>query len=237
MSDSNTVHKLFVGNVPYVCEQEDFLSCFSSRPGFVSAEVVLRPNGSTKGFGFVILDSDENTQNLLQQEIYLGDRLLRLENYTADRQVTSRRPSSYKVFLRNVPSTTTTEEIEEHFSTYGNVVSSNLNVREGQEDEYVTAVVEFEDRDGLQKALVDKETTFLDTTLRIYPFQRRTRRVLRGNSRFFNNQQQGNQGNQYNTQDRSAVYRSGFKAGRAVGYEEGRKEGRREALESVQSRR
>lgn len=233
MSDSNTVHKLFVGNVPYVCEQEDFLSCFSSRPGFVSAEVVLRPNGSTKGFGFVILDSEENTQDLLEQEIYLGDRLLRLENYTAERQVTTSRPSSYKVFLRNVPSTTTTEELEGHFSTYGNVVSSNLNVREGQDDEYVTAVVEFEEREGLQKALVDKETTFLDTTLRIYPFQRRTHRVLRGNGRFLNNQQ----GNQYNTQDRSAVYRSGFKAGRAVGYEEGRKEGRREALESVPSHR
>ena len=36
--------KIFVGNVPFQCIEEEFKECFKDIPGFVDAEIVTRHN-------------------------------------------------------------------------------------------------------------------------------------------------------------------------------------------------
>lgn len=249
MTESNSIYKVFVGNVPYTCGQDEFVSCFDKCDGYLSAEVIMRLDGTlTRGFGFVVLDSEEHVNNLLQQEIYLTDRLLRLDNYSSDGKENNkqRHMDTFKIFLRNVPSTTTGEDLEKHFSTYGTVTECRLNIRDDNTEPFVTAVVTFDQKDSLLSALTDRETDYEGTSIKIYPFNKKNRRSTRntsyGNYGSYDNSSYGNSSYGNNSYDNSsydnssyrgnggfggenAIYRAGFKAGRAIGFEEGKKEG------------
>jgi RNA recognition motif-containing protein len=81
------MNKVFVGNVPYNCSEEEFNACFSNINGFISSELVNKNNPyatDTRGFGFVLLDSIENINKLIETEIKLKGRTLRFSRYSND---------------------------------------------------------------------------------------------------------------------------------------------------------
>jgi len=75
--------KIFVGNVPFQCEQNEFQECFENLIGFIKAEIVCKPGTNvSRGFGFVTFDSPENAKQLLENnEIKFKDRNLRFTQY------------------------------------------------------------------------------------------------------------------------------------------------------------
>ncbi|MBI2267867.1 MAG: RNA-binding protein [Candidatus Blackburnbacteria bacterium] len=58
--------RLFIGNLPYTVESRQLLDLFSKAGSVVSAEVVIdRMNGRSRGFGFVEMSTEEETQNAI----------------------------------------------------------------------------------------------------------------------------------------------------------------------------
>lgn len=76
--------KIFVGNVPFQCNQLEFNECFEKMPGFIKAEIVCKNDGSlSRGFGFVTFDTKENAEKLIENtNITFKDRILRFTEYT-----------------------------------------------------------------------------------------------------------------------------------------------------------
>ncbi|MBZ0121692.1 MAG: RNA-binding protein [Sandaracinaceae bacterium] len=59
--------RLFVGNLPYSCNEEELKRLFEPRWGVIEARIVLdRETGRSRGFGFVELAEGVNVQEVIQ---------------------------------------------------------------------------------------------------------------------------------------------------------------------------
>lgn len=57
-------NKLYVGNLPFSCTDNDLLNVFGEQGTVTSARVIIdRETGRSKGFGFVEMASDEEAIN------------------------------------------------------------------------------------------------------------------------------------------------------------------------------
>jgi RNA recognition motif-containing protein len=76
-------HKIFVGNIPFQCTNDEFNECFNIIDGVIKAEIIYKPYTMiSRGFGFITFDSKDNAQKILSQNnIFLKDRLLRFTEY------------------------------------------------------------------------------------------------------------------------------------------------------------
>jgi RNA recognition motif-containing protein len=77
--------KVFVGNVPFQCNQVEFQNCFDKLTGFIKAEIVCKPGTNiSRGFGFVTFDSPETAKYLIGNEsMIFKDRNLRFTEYVS----------------------------------------------------------------------------------------------------------------------------------------------------------
>ena len=70
---------LYVSNIPFSVSSEDLGGLFKDTKGFQSANVVVaKKNGRSRGYGFVIFDTEENRDSALEakKELQAGDRKL-----------------------------------------------------------------------------------------------------------------------------------------------------------------
>ena len=83
--ENDTKCKIFVGNVPYQCTQEDFDECFEKIKGFVRGEIITtQKTKMSRGFGFVIMNSTESANELKKRtDITLKNRILRFTCYSS----------------------------------------------------------------------------------------------------------------------------------------------------------
>lgn len=97
--DNESEKKVFVGNVPYSCTQDEFYKTFSNVKGFVKAEISFRHNNyMCRGFGFVTLDSVENAELLKKRtDMVIHDRELRLTNYNTSYYDGDRTTKTYHI--------------------------------------------------------------------------------------------------------------------------------------------
>lgn len=133
--------KIFVGNVPFQCDINEFQQCFKNLYGFVRAELVCRQNSNlSRGFGFVIFDSPENASKLIgREDIKFMNRTLRFTKYdfniisdtsnviqkSHDKQfeITKNKfitPKNY-IFVKNLNSSISRENLKSIFDKFGNV--------------------------------------------------------------------------------------------------------------------
>lgn len=76
-------YKIFVGNVPYHCTQEEFDACFLNVEGFVRAEIItIHKTNMSRGFGFVSLKTLRDAEILKKRnDINFKGRTLRFTSY------------------------------------------------------------------------------------------------------------------------------------------------------------
>lgn len=158
MSSEVIETKIFVGNVPFQCLQEEFSKCFKNVPGFISAEIVTRHNSSySRGFGFVAMNNIEDAKKLIQRnDIMFKDRVLRFTEYNfQDKLRTSKQHKNY-LFVRNVPKEINREQLKIIFQEYGTVGACfiNTNIRTGEPRG--NAVVEMKDDNEFERLLEEK---------------------------------------------------------------------------------
>jgi hypothetical protein len=75
--------KIFVGNIPYQCTQEEFEKCFKDIDGFVKAELIkIHGTNVSRGFGFVTMKTITSANILKNRNnITLRGRILRFTSY------------------------------------------------------------------------------------------------------------------------------------------------------------
>ena len=126
-----TPFKVFVGNVPFDCRDEDFKKVFKDMDGFVNAELIHRKKlALTRGFGFVAFSGKEKADQLIAQEaMKIGTRELRFSAYDSDRKPRPRPQKEAdrgKLYVRNLPREATVLDFSSYFSKFGTLINCYL---------------------------------------------------------------------------------------------------------------
>jgi len=117
--DNEKLRKVFVGNVPYECTQDEFENIFCNVDGFINAEIVIdKNNNMCRGFGFVTLNTIQNADNLLDNSnISIHGRELRLTGYTSTHKYINTDKIGY-VYVDNIPNNSDRSYLEDVFARF-----------------------------------------------------------------------------------------------------------------------
>jgi len=203
MSDYN--RKVFIGNVPYKCNNLEFENLFKAEPGFKKAEL-QRDNISqnTKGYGFVEFECQEDAMLCMKKSFKLGDRELRLSEYK------NKPTDNKKIFVKDLDDTPL-KDFEDFFKKYGKVLKSYIITNRTTGESKGTGIVEFENEESYNSALDDEDTYINGRKISIYPYKEKFIETKNNNGQFTNSYING-----FN-----AGYASGFNAGYKEGYSRG----------------
>lgn len=167
MEEENS-KKLFVGNVSFDCNQEQFNEKFKSFSGFVDSQLVLdQKTGKSKGFGFITFESSDDVNKLLEQiDLELCGRKLYLNKFT------DKTDKTYKLFLRNLPTDVNDEELNDLLKNeVESFASLKLNKNKENNESTGTGVLFLKDYDNMKKLLSDKELQVNNEKVKVYPFK------------------------------------------------------------------
>jgi RNA recognition motif-containing protein len=120
MSEDN-LRKVFVGNVPFDCEQDEFESAFKNVKGYVKGEIVVEPpTGKCRGFGFITLDNIDHAEELKKRsDINIRDRQLRFTEYrTSNTKKLVDGDKNNLLFVDSLPDSATRDYLTDLFKGY-----------------------------------------------------------------------------------------------------------------------
>ena len=208
MSVENKIYKLFVGNVPYKCLIDEFTHLFNNENGFVRAELIYKPKTEfTRGFGFVEVDSQENADKIINKQLEINNRPLRVSYYSSSLNNNKNRFNNYKLFVKNLKNTTN-EDLHNTFSNFGHVVSAFV-INDMNNEPRDFGVVEFDNKESFNSVLTNRNIKINDTNVTVYPYRHKTEK----NNNVINKRS--------NIVDTKSIYRNGFDNGHSTGYNEG----------------
>lgn len=168
-------NKVFVGNVPFQCTKDDFVSCFKQYNGFVDGEIINdTKTNESRGFGFISFKTVNDVNMFLDSNntVLLKNRQLRFTKYS-DSPKNTINPIINKnyLFIKNIPISITSSILKYIFSQYGLVgkcfVCTNINTGE----HLGTGVVEMKDIHIYNKLLMVKSLIYNNTQLDIFKWQ------------------------------------------------------------------
>lgn len=161
--------KIFVGNVPFQCNQVEFANCFEKIQGYVKAEIIYKLGTTiSRGFGFVTFDCPENAKKLLDKTIMFKDRVLRFTQYMVSmEEIATQQPEKHIVpmqiessknllIVKNVGDMTRSD-VYDFFSNFGNVGKHFIMTDHETGISKNYAVVEMTDKDVYDCLLKVKE--------------------------------------------------------------------------------
>lgn len=214
MNNDNNVesnYKLFVGNVPFKCSDDEFSNIFENEVGFVKAELVYRNKSKlTRGFGFVEFETEQDLNNILTKQFSLSDRDLRTTKYELDKNVKTYKPS-FKLFVRNLGDLTESDMFD-CFSRFGNVSKCYLILDKNTNEPRGLGVVEYEDEKTFKEVLEKNDIDYNELVLNVFKYK--------------NNSYKKNLKYKFKTPlDNKSVYRHGYNDGLLMGRTEGYKSG------------
>ncbi len=106
-------YKLFVGNIPFDCNKNEFKNIFKKYKGYKTADLI---NENNKCFGFVIFNDKDSLESILQSNsVFIRDRRLRLTRYNKNNE------NNNYIKLENIPKTITADDIRKEFENYSEV--------------------------------------------------------------------------------------------------------------------
>lgn len=192
----NNSSRVFVGNIPYECTQQEFYNCFKNMNGFVGADLMLNIRSNlSRGYGFVVYDTPENANILVNSSVSIKERELRFSPYSAHTQrrlqidKTLDNHQVPKIFVPNMELTIDPHELTKEFAEYGEVVSCNMTIKNNK----TYAVILYKDIEAYDACLTNKKDR------EVVPYET----------------------NIHKYHDPAVIYREGFRAGQLVGYQQG----------------
>lgn len=112
--------KIFVGNVPFNCSQEEFEKCFDSVQGVIKAEIVKGVRDDSRGIGFITMNSERDAELLKNREdIKCKGRTLRFYPYQTHSIKNKSEPNNNYVYIEGVPIDKDRTWLKEVFKDYG----------------------------------------------------------------------------------------------------------------------
>lgn len=112
--------KIFVGNVPFNCTQEEFEECFLDVPGLHKADIVKGHRDDSRGIGFVTMNSIIDAENLkIRDDIKCKGRILRFYPYQNNVAKNALENINNYVYIDGIPDGKDRSWLMEIFSDYG----------------------------------------------------------------------------------------------------------------------
>lgn len=109
--------KVFVGNVPFDCTNENFINVFKNLKGYLNAEIISRNNqiSTTRGFGFITFSSEKFANDFLDEikniTYTINDRTLRFTKYfNTNNNFIFKNLKKNNIFVSNLPDSLVKDE-------------------------------------------------------------------------------------------------------------------------------
>nr|GAT56385.1 predicted protein [Mycena chlorophos] len=126
---------LYIGNLPYEVTEAEVRNALSPYGSIDSLRLVINPDGSSRGFGYVLFNRLDSAVAAFNAEIKLVNRLMRVD-YTTQRPavnpgmglVRPPSPPSATLYVGNMPFGTDEAEIREKFAPFGSIRSVRLGL-------------------------------------------------------------------------------------------------------------
>jgi len=117
---ANDGYKIFVGNVPYHCTQEEFDICFTNVEGFIKAEIItMHKTNMSRGFGFVTVKTLHDAELLKRRDdIIFKGRTLRFTSYQEGTYKSVNETFTNYVFVDGIPDGKNREWLKKKFHHY-----------------------------------------------------------------------------------------------------------------------
>lgn len=203
--DDDDSNKIFVGNIPFDCQKDEFFDMFKDEEGFVNAYLVINYHNdkSNKGFGYVKLNNYQNAKRLMERKIILGDRELLFEEYKLKSEDT--KSKKFKLFIRGIPENNTADEFISKLNLMEDINIGSIKLNRNKQDNKPTGtgVLFIDDYNDMKKLLDQKEIYLDNKLLNVYPY--------RPNKNSFDEIIKKNKGNILNAV--KAAYQAGFEMG------------------------
>jgi RNA recognition motif-containing protein len=104
-------YKLFIGNVPFDCNEFEFKNTFKKIKGYINAELIQ----NNRGFGFVTVNNLEDLENIIEKNnIYIKDRKLRITRYKSNNFI----KKGFYIRLENIPKNISVDDIKKEFENF-----------------------------------------------------------------------------------------------------------------------
>ncbi|KAJ7129893.1 hypothetical protein C8R43DRAFT_1026140 [Mycena crocata] len=119
--------QIFVGNLPSKATEEDVYDTFAAFGAIRSVLLIEKPDGSSRGFGYVTFVGKQAARAALSARPQLFQQLLHVD-YVDPRPRQIRRPptSGSSLFLRSLPAAATEADLHEQFRYFGDVASIRI---------------------------------------------------------------------------------------------------------------
>lgn len=202
--------KIFVGNIPYKCNNEEFKNIFINEEGFIKSEVQDNYSNTTKGFGFIEFDNKENAQKCLDKEFEFKSRQLRLSEYK------SKLNDYKKIFVKDLDVNLSLTDFEQYFLKFGKLTKFYLITDRYTGDSKGMGVIEFETDESYIKSINEPNPCINGKKITIHPYKEKYNQIK-------NNNKSNHSGNNYNNYING--YNSGYSSGFNNGFKEGYKKG------------
>lgn len=173
---------LFIKNLDKSIDNKALLDTFSSFGTVLSCKVAADASGQSKGYGFVQYDNEESSETAMAK---LNGMLINDKKIDIKRYVRSQRSNTFQnIYVKNLPETTTDEELKNLFRECGEITSVAV-MRDGNGKSRCFGFVNFEDP-GNAVAAIDKfnGTTLNDKVLFVGKAQKKPERQAELRSKF-----------------------------------------------------
>ncbi|XP_059453528.1 polyadenylate-binding protein 3 [Corylus avellana] len=147
---------IFIKNLDTSIDNKALQDTFAAFGAVLSCKVAVDNNGQSKGYGFVQFDNEESAQNAIRQlngmlindkKVYVGLFIRRQERTQANGS-----PKFTNVYVKNLPETTTDEDLEKIFGPYG-VITSAVVMRDANGKSRCFGFVNFQSPDAAAAAV------------------------------------------------------------------------------------
>jgi RNA recognition motif-containing protein len=144
---SNKDKKIFVGNVPFECNNIEFRECFKHINGYISADLI-----NMRGFGFVEVETQFDRDHAINNMVFfLKNRKLRLSIYDNSSKHSVEVSSFIK--LENISQNISREDIQNEFKNFCKIGKCFIDTNRITGEKLSTGIVEVFDVEVLHQLL------------------------------------------------------------------------------------
>ena len=217
--------KVFVGNVPFQCTNDEFKNCLKNIQGFVDAEIINRHNSDyNRGFGFVTLRTPDDAQKILTlNNIVFKNRILRFADYNLnDKDILKQQNKKNYLFVRGISKDIKRSELVSIFTDFCEIGGCFIMTNKKTGEQNGNAIVEITNFNVYESLLNQKQIiTPNKLILEVSKWKNKLKPIQYHNDKnqFINNNYNNVIGSNKNDikLDVGEIYRMAFKEGLRVG--------------------
>ncbi|KAJ0437208.1 hypothetical protein HanHA300_Chr16g0599451 [Helianthus annuus] len=146
---------IFIKNLDKTIDNKALHDTFSSFGNILSCKIATDSTGQSKGYGFVQFDTEEAAQNAIDKlnGMLMNDKQVYVGHFLRKQERDSSSTSKFNnVYVKNLPESTTDEDLKKTFGEYGTITSAVI-MRDGDGKSKCFGFVNFENADDAAKAV------------------------------------------------------------------------------------